>query len=373
MGATLGRGYPESMSSEWLYDESIAPGVDYALDDSVDLYEQGRAEIGDPAAEARQIVRLLGIQPDWTVIDMGCGSGAFVAEAARHCRRSIGVDPSPKMLAGAQRRVRETGVPNVEMVSGSFLTYRAPDATADAIVTKMAMHHLPDFWKQVALLEMNRTLKSGGRLFISDVIYSFAAADRQREHDAFLERMGKLVGPAFMTNIELDLRREFMTTDWILEGMLDRAGFRVDQVWKPDTFVANYLCSKSENEPRERPARAVIPDVAAFAADWIAAWNAHDLDRILAHYSDDIEFCSSMIKVVLGIASGCLRGKAKVRQYWQAALQKIPDLHFEPIEATASVDSIALYYRAVMNKRAVEVMFFDEHGKVARSVAHYSP
>lgn len=371
MGATRGQGYPESMSSEWLYDESIAPGVDYALDDSVGLYEQGRAEIGDPAQEARQIVGLLGIQPDWTVIDLGCGSGAFVAEAARHGRRCIGVDPSPKMLAGAQRRVREAGVSNVELVPGSFLTYRAPDATADAIVTKMALHHLPDFWKQVALLEMNRTLKSGGKLFISDVVYSFAPADRQREHHAFLERMGKLVGPAFMKNIELDLRREFMTTDWILEGMLARAGFRVDQVWKPDPFLANYLCSKSE--PRERPSRPMVPDVAAFAAEWIAAWNSHDLDRILAHYSDDIEFSSPMIKVTLGIDSGCLRGKAKLRQYWQAALQKIPDLHFEPIEATASVDSIAIYYRAVMNKRAVEVMFFDGQGKVARSVAHYSP
>lgn len=116
----------------------------------------------------------------------------------------------------------------------------------------------------------------------------------------------------------------------------------------------------------------LLPDARSFAAEWIEAWNAHDLDRILAHYSDDFEMTSPMIKVALEIESGSLRGKAKVRQYWQAALQKVPDLHFELIDVTASVDSIAIYYRAVMNKRAVEVMFFDEHGKVVKGLAHYT-
>jgi len=80
-----------------------------------------------------------------------------------------------------------------------------------------------------------------------------------------------------------------------------------------------------------------------------------------------------MIKITLGTDSGCLKGKARVRQYWQSALQKIPDLHFELIEATASVDSIAIYYRAAMNKRAVEMMVFNPQGKVVRSLAHYTP
>jgi hypothetical protein len=79
-----------------------------------------------------------------------------------------------------------------------------------------------------------------------------------------------------------------------------------------------------------------------------------------------------MIKAVLGIESGSLKGKDAVRNYWQAALKKVPDLKFELIEATQSIDSIAIYYKAVMNKRAIEVMFFNESGKIIKVIAHYN-
>ncbi len=54
------------------------------------------------------------------------------------------------------------------------------------------------------------------------------------------------------------------------------------------------------------------------------------------------------------------------------ALERIPDLHFELIEVLASVNSIAIYYHAVLGKRAVELLFLDNHGKVARGIAHYT-
>jgi ketosteroid isomerase-like protein len=37
-----------------------------------------------------------------------------------------------------------------------------------------------------------------------------------------------------------------------------------------------------------------------FASDWIAAWNSHDLDRILAHYEDDFEMTSPLIVALVG-------------------------------------------------------------------------
>lgn len=116
----------------------------------------------------------------------------------------------------------------------------------------------------------------------------------------------------------------------------------------------------------------MVPDPMELANEWIAAWNSHDLERILAHYSDGFEITTPMIKVALGLDSGTLKGKENVRRYWQAALQKVPDLRFELIEAARGVDSIAVYYHGVMNRRAIEVMFFDEAGKITRAVAHYT-
>jgi ketosteroid isomerase-like protein len=109
-----------------------------------------------------------------------------------------------------------------------------------------------------------------------------------------------------------------------------------------------------------------------FAKDWIKSWNSHDLEDILRHYSDDLEISSPMIKLAGDINSGSLKGKPLVADYWRNALQKIPDLHFELIEVTEGVNSIALYYKSVMNKMSIEVMFFNEEGLVNRIYAHYS-
>jgi ketosteroid isomerase-like protein len=109
-----------------------------------------------------------------------------------------------------------------------------------------------------------------------------------------------------------------------------------------------------------------------FATEWIESWNSHDLDIIMAHYSEDIEITTPMIKMAAGIESGSLKGKKAVRDYWQKALDKIPDLHFELVETTVGVDSVALYYKSIMNKMAIEVMFFNEAGLVNRMIAHYT-
>lgn len=111
---------------------------------------------------------------------------------------------------------------------------------------------------------------------------------------------------------------------------------------------------------------------AQFAAAWIHAWNTHDLELIMAHYTDDIEITTPMIRMATGAASGTLKGKSAVEDYWRQALERLPDLHFELIEVTSGIDSIALYYKSVMNKMAVEVMFLNEAQQVYKMIAHYN-
>lgn len=109
-----------------------------------------------------------------------------------------------------------------------------------------------------------------------------------------------------------------------------------------------------------------------FAKEWIEDWNSHDLDRILTHYSDNVEITTPMIKMALGNDSGSLKGKEAVSIYWRQALIKLPDLHFELLDVAASINSVAVYYKSVMSKNTIEVMFFNEEGKVDKIIAHYT-
>lgn len=114
------------------------------------------------------------------------------------------------------------------------------------------------------------------------------------------------------------------------------------------------------------------PDPQRFAQEWVASWNSHDLDRILAHYAEDVVITSPMIQLAAGGKEFALRGKADVRAYWAKALAKFPSLHFELFDVAAGVDSIAVYYRSILGRNAIEVMHFDKDGQVVRMYAHYT-
>ncbi len=109
-----------------------------------------------------------------------------------------------------------------------------------------------------------------------------------------------------------------------------------------------------------------------FAADWVAAWNAPDLDRILAHYADDFEMTSPVIVQIAGEPSGTLRGKQAVGVYWRKALQLIPDLQFELISLLVGVGSVTLYYKGARGRLAAEVFHFGPDRKVVKAFAHYA-
>ncbi len=107
-----------------------------------------------------------------------------------------------------------------------------------------------------------------------------------------------------------------------------------------------------------------------FAAEWIAAWNSHDLERILAHYSDEFEMSSPVITQIVGVPSGKLKGKTAVGAYWKRALALLPDIHFELSEILVGAGSVTLCYIGPRGKSA-EVFFFDDDGRVIRATAHY--
>jgi hypothetical protein len=113
-------------------------------------------------------------------------------------------------------------------------------------------------------------------------------------------------------------------------------------------------------------------DAWAFAQGWIAAWNAHDLERILAHYDDSIELTSPVAAQLLQQPEGKVRAKANLRSYFQRGLEAYPRLHFELDSVFCGMRSVVLLYANQKGTRTAEFMEFSSAGKVVRVVAHYS-
>ncbi len=109
-----------------------------------------------------------------------------------------------------------------------------------------------------------------------------------------------------------------------------------------------------------------------FADRWIAAWNAHDLDAILAHYADDVVFVSPLATNFTADGSGVIHGKQALRAFFVRALGAYPDLRYELERSCAGASSIAVAYRSVNDQHAIEIFEVDGSGHAVRVAAHYA-
>lgn len=114
------------------------------------------------------------------------------------------------------------------------------------------------------------------------------------------------------------------------------------------------------------------PDAArAFASAWIAAWNAHDVEAVLAHYADDVTFTSPIAITIGDTPSGTVVGKPALRAYWTKALTLVPALHFELLDVLTGVDFVTLYYQGHRG-RVAETFRLDASGQVRFATACYA-
>lgn len=108
-----------------------------------------------------------------------------------------------------------------------------------------------------------------------------------------------------------------------------------------------------------------------FTIEWLEAWNAHDLDRILSHYTENFEMFSPVITQVTGQGNGHLRGMPAVRDYWGKALLLFPNLKFTHICTLLGVNSVIIHYYGATGKRVAEIFSFNEAGLIYCAHAHY--
>lgn len=109
-----------------------------------------------------------------------------------------------------------------------------------------------------------------------------------------------------------------------------------------------------------------------FAQEWIEAWNSHDLERILAHYDDDVRLVSPVALNLLKNGNGVVQGKAALREYFRRGLEAFPDLHFDLIDVFWGMETIVLHYaNEVRGSKTAEVMQLTSAGKVRSVCANY--
>lgn len=115
-----------------------------------------------------------------------------------------------------------------------------------------------------------------------------------------------------------------------------------------------------------------MTDPHAFAQRWVADWNAHQLPRILSHYSADCVLHSPAISKVLGTPQTWLQGQDALAHYWGQALARYPQLRFELRAVLQGTDTLLLMYQGLGGREVAELLHFNAQGLVDWARVHYA-
>jgi putative AdoMet-dependent methyltransferase len=225
----------------WWSDDRRQIGTDFANADQVADYDRRQ---GNRDRHNDELLQRLGVEEGQIVVDIGTGTGSLARAAARRSARVHAVDISDTMLHFARARAEAEGLEDrISFHRAGFLSYRHGDAPADWVFSQMALHHLSDFWKQEALLRIHALLKPNGRFFLRDVVFSFEPNAMAAGIETWIGRVAREDGTGWTrADFSTHVREEHSTYAWILEGMLRRAGFVIEQATYDTPAYATYLC-----------------------------------------------------------------------------------------------------------------------------------
>ncbi len=233
------------MDHRWELDELAHAGAEHLDPDFVDGYDRKQGDVPDSSAqEDLAVLRGLGIGPESTVLDLGAGTGRFAVAIAPHVHRVIAVDVSAQMLGRLRRRLDETGLTtSVEVIRAGLLSYEPTASPVDAVHTRNTLHQLPDTFKAIALARIARMLPRGGVLRLRDLVYDTTPDRFQELLDTWFA--GAVDDPTrgyTAADLAEHVRTEFSTFTWLLEPMLDAAGFDVIDRDVRRGIYATYTC-----------------------------------------------------------------------------------------------------------------------------------
>ncbi|WP_154854470.1 class I SAM-dependent methyltransferase [Cyclobacterium xiamenense] len=226
----------------WLYDEFQQTGKDYASQEEVDIYDPSHDDFRDIGQELDEAVNWIQPTLQSRILDIGCGTGNFSIHFSERCQRLYALDISPPMLALAQKKAAEKKRDNIEFIHAGYLTFDLPERSIHGVISSLSLHHLPDFWKAVALKRLFAVLAPGGKLYFHDVVIPDDHSEKAIQE--FIDLQGERGGDFLREDTQIHFKEEYSTCDWVMQGLLRTAGFRIRQEKTRDRVLKTYYCEK---------------------------------------------------------------------------------------------------------------------------------
>ncbi|MHC4696494.1 MAG: ArsR/SmtB family transcription factor [Planctomycetota bacterium] len=197
---------------EWIAEQSLAGSLRTRLDTVIHrrqgMSDEFFTQVGRHWDSLREeafgatfhLEAVLALLPaDWTVADVGTGTGYLLPALASHFDQVIGVDPVEEMLEAARHRVQTDALGNVKLRQGDLSRLPVQGGAVDLAVAMLVLHHVPS--PQEAVAEMCRIVRDNGRILIVEQTAHEHEAFRKRMHDhwwgfepAELERLVESIG-----------------------------------------------------------------------------------------------------------------------------------------------------------------------------------
>lgn len=229
---------------EWYFNEFRQTGVDFNSEEEVKLYDEKYKNSRNLDTEAENIAKETELKSDSVILEIGTGTGELAIRLSRKCRQVIACDVSEKMLAFASKKAKSINITNIEFIHSGFLNMKFENATFDTVISQLALHHLPDFWKSVAIHNISRVLKPGGKFYLLDSIFSFETCEYEDSISSTVNFAKDKFGDKIANEIIVNIRDEYPTYGWIIEGMLLKSGLKPENIINYTNIMSVFISTK---------------------------------------------------------------------------------------------------------------------------------
>ena len=204
------------LARDWFYNERNRIGLSPAVASIYDNHD-------DADLRARAALKMLGVEHGWRIADIGCGNGVLATEAALMGAQVDAIDISPAMLALAEIYARDRKA-SVRTQPAGLLSFAYQPNSYDLIVSEFTLHHLPDFWKAVAMARIFAALKPGANFYLRDIVFVSMPDGSERDVIGWADHYIK--NHDFeRDSVVTHMRDEYSTFGWVIERMLTAADY----------------------------------------------------------------------------------------------------------------------------------------------------